>query len=135
MTLGTRSVLREAGGLPAWSMLGSLRSTKYDLCLVGLGSHLRSSDEVRHIRSDGPLRPVASPILEQLLQLQEPEDQPLRPRRTAGDVDVDRHDPVDPLDRGVAPLITPTRAGAVTQGDAPLRLRHLLPESDERARH
>ena len=52
-----------------------------------------------------------------------------------GHVDVDRHDPVDPLDRRVAPLVAAARAGAVAHRDAPLGLRHLLPEADQRAGH
>ena len=52
-----------------------------------------------------------------------------------GHVDVDRHDPVDPLDRRVAPLVAAARAGAVAHRDAPLGLRHLLPEADQRPGH
>ena len=52
-----------------------------------------------------------------------------------GHVDVDRHDPVDPLDRRVAPLVAAAGAGAVAHRDAPLGLGHLLPQPDQRAGH
>jgi hypothetical protein len=78
---------------------------------------------------------MTTTVLDQLLELQERLDESFRARRASGNVDVDRHDSIDALDCRVAPLVAPTRAGAVTQGDAPLRLRHLLPESDERAGH
>src|SRR5438552_879604 len=77
--------------------------------------------------------PMAAKYLDELLELHQPEDQPLGSRRAARHVDVDRHDPVDPLDRRVAPLVAPARARAVAHRDAPLGLRHLLPEPEQRS--
>src|SRR6476469_4752361 len=88
-------------------------------------------DVLRHGRADRPLRPVATAVLDELLELHHPVDQALRAGRAAGDVDVDGHDPVDALDRRIAALVAPTRARAVAQRDAPLRFGHLLPEPDE----
>src|SRR5579859_6754253 len=87
-----------------------------------------ASDALRNGGPDGPLRPVAAAVLDELLELHHAVDEALRPRRAAGDIDVDRHDPVDPLDRRVAPLVATAGARAVAHRDAPLRLRHLLPE-------
>src|SRR5215212_2226829 len=93
------------------------------------------SDLVRDSRTDRPLGPVAAAILDELLELHHPVDEPLGPRRAAGHVDIDGHDPIDPLDRGVAPLVSTARARAVAHRDAPLRFRHLLPQPHERAGH
>src|SRR4051812_3689514 len=86
-------------------------------------------------RADRSLRPMAAAILDQLLELHHPEDEPLGTGRAAGHVDIDRHNAVDPLDRGVAPLVAAARARAIAHRDAPLRLRHLLPEADEGSCH
>src|SRR5215208_2473487 len=94
-----------------------------------------SLDPHRHGRADRALRPVAAAILHELLELHHPEDEALGTRRAARHVDVHRHDPVDALDRGVGALVAPTRAGAVTHRDAPLRLGHLLPEAKQWPRH
>ena len=100
--------------------------------LAQLAIHRQTS--VGTVGPIGPLVPLAAAILDQLLELHHPVDQALRPGRAAGHVDVDRHDPVDALDRGVAPLVAAARARAVAHRDAPLGLRHLLPQADERAR-
>ena len=86
-------------------------------------------------RADRPLRPVAAAVLDELLELHHPVDEALGTGRAAGDVDVDRHDPVDALDRRVAPLVAAAGAGAVAERHAPLGLGHLLPQTDERAGH
>src|SRR5439155_18570162 len=97
------------------------------------GRSIRRSDPRRNVRPDGPLGPVAAAVFDELLELHHPVDEALGPGRTTGDVDVDRHDPIDPLDRRIAPLVPPARAGAVTHRDAPLRFRQLLPQPEERA--
>src|SRR5512144_2830019 len=74
-------------------------------------------------------------VLDLLLQEHDPVEDQLRPGRAARDVHVDRDDAVDALDGGVAPLVAAARARAVAHGDAPLGLRHLLPEADQRAGH
>ena len=55
--------------------------------------------------------------------------------RAAGHVDVHGHHPVDALDGRVGALVAAAGAGAVTHRHAPLGLRHLLPEPDERSGH
>ncbi len=64
------------------------------------------SDRLGNGRPDRPLRPVAAPLLHELGELEHPEDESLGTGRAAGDVDVDGHDPVDALNRRVAPLVT-----------------------------
>src|SRR5712691_5398644 len=78
---------------------------------------------------------MATTVLDQLLEVQERVDEGFRARRTTRDVDVDRHDPIDALDRRVAPLVATAGAGAVAEGDAPLWLGHLVPQPDERTGH
>jgi hypothetical protein len=80
-------------------------------------SSIAFSDAVGHRGADGPVGPVTATVLDQLLELQERVDDGLRARRAAGNVDVDGHDPVDALDRRVAPLIASPGTGAVAQGD------------------
>jgi len=64
---------------------------------------------------------VTAAVLDELLEFHHPVDESLWAWRAAGDVDVDRHDPVDPLDRRIAPLVATAGAGAVAESDAPLR--------------
>src|SRR6478735_7131237 len=92
-------------------------------------------DVLRHVGADRPLVPVAALLLDQLLELHHPVDEALGPGRAAGDVDVHGHHAVDALDRAVGALVASARARAVAHRDAPLGLRHLLPQADERPGH
>src|ERR1700690_2974546 len=83
----------------------------------------------RRIRAGDGLAP------DLLLQLHEPVEQRLRPRRAARDVDVDRHEAVDPLEDIVALLEGPAGDGAGAHRDAVLGLRHLVPEANDRGGH
>ena len=79
--------------------------------------------------------PLPASLLDELVELHHPVDQALRTRRAAGDVDVHRHDAIDALHDAVAALEAAARGGAGAHGDAPLRLRHLLPQPHQRAGH
>src|SRR5258705_3229961 len=63
--------------------------------------------------------------LDPLLELDQAVDDGLRPRGTAGDVDVDGHDRVDALHRRVV-VVRTAGAGARAERDHPLRLGHLV---------
>src|SRR5213083_2166245 len=69
-----------------------------------------------------------------VLELHEPVDDRLGTRRTAGYVDVDRDDRVDPLHGGVV-VVEAARARADAEGDDPLRLGHLVVDALEHRRH
>src|SRR3970040_1674049 len=85
--------------------------------------------------ADGPLRPMAAAVLDELLELHHRVDEAFWPRWAAGHVDIHGHEPVDALDGAVAALVATTGAGAVAHRDAPLGFGHLLPEPDEPAGH
>src|SRR5512137_805070 len=72
---------------------------------------------LRDGRADLPVRPMAATVDDELPELHHPVHEPLRTGRAAGDVDVDGEDPVDPLDRGVAPLVPAAGARAVAHRD------------------
>src|SRR5258708_39188039 len=60
-----------------------------------------------------------------LLQLQNAVQQSLRRRRTAGNIDIDRHDTVAAADDGIGVVIIAAAIGAGAHGDHPARLGHL----------
>src|SRR5919201_255952 len=72
--------------------------------------------------------------LDLLLEADDPLDERLRPRRAAGDVDVDGDDLVHPLEHGVV-VEHPARARAGAHRDHPLRLEHLVVDLAQRRRH
>src|SRR6185436_16760552 len=69
-----------------------------------------------------------------VLELHEPVDDGFGAGRTAGDVDVDRNDRVDPLHGGVI-VVEAASARAHAEGDHPLRLGHLVVDALEDGRH
>src|SRR5262245_13660568 len=82
----------------------------------------RQREVVRlHVVRDAPPWSALDP----LLQLQETIEDGLRPRGTAGNVDVHGDDRVDALNRGVV-VVRPARAGARAERDDPLGLGHLV---------
>src|SRR5688572_6333360 len=68
--------------------------------------------------------------LDLLLDFHDGVDDALRARRTTRNVDVDRDEAVDALDHGVVVEDAPA-GGAGSHRDAPLRLRHLLPDLEQ----
>jgi hypothetical protein len=66
--------------------------------------------------------------LDLLLQLHQPFDQGLGPRRAAGNIDIHRNQAVDPLQDRIAAIHAAARR-AGTHRDAPFRLRHLVPDA------
>ncbi len=68
-----------------------------------------------------------------VLQLHDPVDHHFGPRGTAGDVDVDRDDPVDAQHRRVV-LVEAAARRADAEGHHPLRLAHLLVDLEQHRR-
>ena len=78
--------------------------------------------------------PEDAHLLDLLLELHEAVEERLGPRRAAGDVDVDRDEPVDALRHRVGPVrAAARRAGA--HRDDPLRVGHLVVEALDDRRH
>src|SRR6185436_17162708 len=120
------SRLTSTHACPAWVPTPSMWSANFPL-RVSIGSIFP--------RSPGLLRALLQRLaFDLLLDLHYGVDDAFRTRWASRDVHVDRDEPVDPLDHGV--VIENASAGrAGTHGDAPLRLRHLLPDLQEHRHH
>src|SRR6185295_7262879 len=121
-----RSRLTSAHAWPAWVPTFSTWSANFVL-RVSIGSIFP--------RSPGLLRALFQRLaFDLLLDLHDGVDDAFGPGWASGDVHVDRDEPVDPLDHGI--VIENASAGrAGTHGDAPLRLRHLLPDLEQHGHH
>src|ERR1035438_8267251 len=73
-------------------------------------------------------------LVDLVLQLHQRVKQILRPRRAAGEVDIDRDNPIHALQHGVG-IERSAHAGAGAHGDAPLRVRHLVPDAFQHRGH
>ena len=69
------------------------------------------------------------------LQLEDPVHQRLARRRAAGNIHIDRHDPVATSHHAVAVVVVSTAVGTRTHGDHPARVRHLVVHLAQRGRH
>ena len=85
--------------------------------------------------SGSPVLPLnGAPLLDLALKVHDRAEDLLRTRGAAGNVDVHRHEPIDPLDHRIC-VEHAARAGTGAHADAPLRLGHLLPDSLEHREH
>src|SRR3954454_19034919 len=73
--------------------------------------------------------------LDLLLELQNPIDEGFSSRRTAGNVNVDRNDPVTTANHRVGVVIVTTAVGAGTHRDHPPRFGHLVVDLTQCRRH
>src|SRR5262245_43837619 len=121
-----RSRLTSTHAWPAWEPTPSTWSPNF-AWRVSIGSMFP--------RFPGLLRALLERFaFDLLLDLHDGVDDAFGPGRASGNVHVDRDEPVDSLDHGV--VIENASAGrAGTHGDAPLRLRHLLPDLQEHGHH